>query len=457
MPNDTPRLNLLFLMTDHQRADSLGMIQDGQEVCPALNRLAEGATVFERAYTTCPLCVPARTALATGVPPHINGVIVNDWAGVSAAPYPPIHRLLHQAGYQVAHVGVDHIRVAPSLREQVPFAFWYSNPDYRHYLEALGLPRPDLSGYRRTCREWRTDGSMVTRAYSSAATGVFPYAAEHFLDWQFAEAACRFLGERAQTPFALFVAFWAPHPPLVVPEPYASLFRPEAIDLPKNVGRESQGQPEAVRLGVPAQLGEGLQEEDWRNAWAAHLGLVRLADAGIQRILEALQRSGHAENTVIVFTVDHGEHLGAHGLYQKMECYEEAIRVPLVTRVPGAPPRRCKGLVSHLDIAPTLLDLLGLPVPDHMVGRSLREVIFNGAPVRREAVFSAYDGNPEAGIRRRAIVGERWKYVWHPFQGADELYDLWEDTCELVNLADQPTYASEREHWRSLGLRMLGS
>ncbi|MDH7570253.1 MAG: sulfatase-like hydrolase/transferase, partial [Armatimonadota bacterium] len=217
--------NILFVMTDHQRADSLGMMQDGKEVTPNLNRLAERSTQFRRAYNTCPLCVPARTALATGLPPHVNGVIYNDWKGETAGHYPPLHQFLQQRGYHLGHVGVHHIRVSPPLEERVPFALWYSNPDYVRYLREQGLPPRERAGFTRECRELGHDGRWHVRSYSSTRTGVFPYGAEHFMDWCFAEAACRFLREAPEErPFALFVYFWAPHPPLIVPQPYASLF-----------------------------------------------------------------------------------------------------------------------------------------------------------------------------------------------------------------------------------------
>ncbi len=116
------RRNLLFLMTDHQRFDSLGMVQAGVEVTPCLNRLAAGGTSFQRTWNTAPLCVAARTALATGLYPTRNGVVYNDWKGERAGDHRPLHQYLAEAGYTVAHVGVDHIRVKPGLRERVDMA-----------------------------------------------------------------------------------------------------------------------------------------------------------------------------------------------------------------------------------------------------------------------------------------------------------------------------------------------
>ena len=448
MPPTPP--NLLFIMSDHQRADSIGMVQAGHEVTPTLNQLAAEATTFTRAYNTCALCVPARTALATGLPPHTTGVTLNDWKGASAGDHQPMHQFLAEAGYRLGHVGVHHVRVKPPIDERVDFATWDSNPDYHEYVKAKGLSLPDPDPYRRACRELCEDGTMKPRTYSNTRTGVFPYPREDFLDCQFTEAACQFLRESSDQPFALFVYLWAPHPPLVVPEPYASLFDPQAIELPANVGRRSQGEPPILRNGVPAQLAEGLTEREWRDVWAAHLGLVRLVDDCVSCMLRTLEESGNRSNTAIVFTDDHGDHLGAHCMYQKMEMYEEAIHVPLLIRVPGAAPRRHTGLVSHLDLLPTVLDLAGLDVPDGLPGRSLRDVVCEGATFDREAVFSCYDGNPEVGDLRRAVVGTRFKYIWHP-HGGEELYDLERDPLELVNVATDPALAPEKERLRTLG------
>ena len=441
MPSRQP--NLLFLMTDHQRADSLGMAVDGREVTPCLNLLASRSAAFSRAYNTCPLCVPARTALATGLAPHTNGVIFNDWRGGTAGGHVTVHELLARAGYSIGHVGIHHIRVVPRLEDRVNFAMWYSNSEYQCWAAAAGLDLPDPEPYRREVKERTEHGDFKIRPYSNTRTGVFPYPAECFKDSQFAQAACQFLQRSNSRPFALFVYLWAPHPPLIVPEPYASMFDPDAIDFPPNVGRCAEREPEAVSLGVARQLAQGLTEQNWRSVWAAHLGLVHLADDCIARILQAVKDAGQEGNTIVLFTTDHGEHLGAHCMYQKMEVYEEAIHIPLLIHVPGLRARTCEGLVTHLDLMPTIIDLFGLDKLSHLHGRSLMPAIERGCGIERDAVFSGYNGNPESGELRRGVVGKRFKYIWHP-AGGEELYDLQQDPYELRNLASDARCAQER-------------
>jgi arylsulfatase A-like enzyme len=433
--------NLLFVMTDHQRADSIGMVQAGIEVTPNLNRLASRGVVFTRAYNTCPLCVPARTALATGKYPTKNGVVFNDWRGLRAGDHKPIHQCLAEAGYDVGHIGVHHIRVEPTLQERVQFSKWISNGEYSRYLKEQGIDEKPLEGrefFRKEVTE-NQNGKRVKVMYSNTKSAVWPHPAGHFKDSYFCQQAVEFINEKRNVPFALFVYLWAPHPPLRVPEPYGSRFDPQEIELPSNVDVPAEGEPPGRRRGIAAQLAEDVPMDEWRKAWAAHLGLVNLADAGIGRVLQALEVSGQGGNTIIVFTVDHGDHLGQHRMYQKMEMYEQAIKVPLIIRVPGAEVRTLDSPVSHLDLMPTLLDLVDIEPPDGLDGISLLESIVSGTPPPDRSVFCQYSGNPTVGDIRRAVITRRYKYIYDPAD-VPELYDLESDPLEMHNLAADVTY-----------------
>ena len=441
MPHRTP--NLLFIMTDHQRADSLGMVQAGIEVVPALNRLASRATVFSRAYTTCPLCVPARTALATGKYPTRNGVVCNDWRGGTAGDHTTLFECLADAGYAVAHIGRHHVRVQPELRERLRFAVWNDDGDYARFIQGKGIDwrseHADLR-FKREVAELQ-DGRLVAVRYSNTETGVWPHPALWSKDSYVCDQAAEFLRSGPPTPFALFVFLRAPHPPLVVPEPYASLFPPNALDLPPNVGQPSTGEPPGRRRGIAAQLAEGIPMDQWRRVWAAHLGLNRLADDGIGRLLDALDVTGNGDDCVILATSDHGDHLGQHRMYQKMEMYEPAILVPLLIHAPGRGPSTCDTPVSQLDLMPTLLDLLGIDVPPDLDGITLAVSIGSDTPPPDRPIFAQYTGNPTRGDIRRAAVTRRWKYIHDPTD-VPELYDLEADPLEMANLAADPAHAA---------------
>ncbi|MBD2845565.1 sulfatase-like hydrolase/transferase [Paenibacillus sp. IB182496] len=445
------RPNLVFITTDHQRADSLHMTQCGREVTPHLNRLAAQSAQFERAYCSAPLCVPARTALATGKYPTASGVVCNDWSGETAGDHPPMHQMLAEAGYRLGHFGPQHIRLRPELTARVPFAAYADTDDYRRHAADRGLPAPDPRS-RRAVRELQ-DGNYAATQYSSAHVSAWDGPLADFQDCYFTERAAAFVREQAGTdaPFALFLNIWAPHPPLAVPHPYAGLFDPERIELPANVGLAATGEPAGRRRGVPAQLAEDVTIDAWRRAWAAHLALTHLADACVGRIVEALQQGGVFEDTLLLFMSDHGEHLGQHRMYQKMEMYEQALRVPMLIRLPGTQPVRCEEVVSHLDVLPTMLDALGLDRPAQLDGQSLLPVLRGGAAPADRSVFAQYSGNPRPGDIRRAVVTKRYKYIYDPADAA-ELYDLLLDPLETVNLAADPAHATVRE---ALHRRML--
>ena len=209
---------------------------------------------------------------------------------------------------------------------------------------------------------------------------------------------------RSKKPFALFLYLWAPHPPFWVPEPYQTMFPPEKIDLPSNVGQTAKDEPFNRRHSIARQLAEGICIDEWRQVWAAHMGLVRLADDGIGQVLETLKQRDQFEQSLIVYTSDHGDHLGQHRMYQKMEMYEEAIRVPAIIRLPDATVQSSNRPVSHLDLMPTVLDLFNLAQPDRLDGISLAGTVTATEPVPNRSIYCQYSGNPTLGDIRRAAL-----------------------------------------------------
>lgn len=432
--------NLVFIMTDHQRADSLGMIQDQKEVTPTLNNLAKDSAVFTKAYNTCPLCVPARTALATGKYPTNNGVVFNDLQGIRAKDHKTIHQYLKEAGYTVGHVGINHIQVTPALDKRINFDFWIDDESYDEYAKMKNIAIERTPKFATTVIEFQ-DGHYVEKPYSNATTAIWEHPLEQFKDQYFARKALEFINlQQEDQPFALFLYFWAPHPPLKVPEPYASMFDPNKLTLPENVGIPSPKEPSNRRKGIAAQLAEGLTMEDWKQVWAAHLGLVNMADSLIGNVLDSLKDKGLFDNTIIVFTSDHGDHLGQHKMYQKMEMYDQAIQVPFLCKVPKGQPIKWDVPVSHLDILPTILEMVNIDIPKDLDGTSLASSILDQKPPKSKPVFSQYSGNPTVGDLRRAVIQEQYKYIYDP-RDNPELYDLANDPLEMNNLAGSKGYS----------------
>ena len=428
---ESMKQNLVFIMTDQQRADTLGMISGGREVTPELNRLANESTVFQRAYDACPLCVPARTALATGINPIKNGMMLNDLPGKYARNHQTIHQMLYNAGYEVAHIGVNHISVKPGLKDSIPFAAWEDDDTYAAFAKENGLDIKRKEEDSIVIDEL-ADGEYQKHRYSNAHTSIWPYDLKDFKDVWFADKAVTYLKKEHDKPFALFLYMWAPHPPLIVPQEYWDLFDETRIQLPPGTGERSCGEPAGRRKGAAAQLGDYPPAHGWKEGWHAHLALSCLCDAQIGRIRTALEQEGLSDNTAVVFTTDHGEHMGQHSMYQKMEMYEPAVRVPAIFHVPGAKACRLTTPVSHLDFVPTLKDLFGLETTNELDGRSLKESIFTGNEPEERAVFSVYCGNHQYGDMRRMIVKGNYKYIYD--NSSEELYDLNSDPDERINL-----------------------
>lgn len=430
------RPNIVLFMTDHQRNDGIGMVQCGREVTPNLNRLVEEGIRFERAYNVCPLCVPARTALATGVYPTENGVVYNDLKGGAAERYLPIHKVLQNAGYRVGHVGVDHIRTTPLMRDQ-GLDFFVNESDYQTWAAEQGVVTKRSEKQITYVRE-EIDGVYEEKVYSGHQVLLWEAPIEQFKDYYFKERALEFLREKQEEPFALFVYLWAPHPPLKVPEPYYSMYDPNQLVLPDNVGIAAQGEPELRRKGVPAQLADGVSMDEWRKAWAAHMGLTTMADQFFGEITAELKKQGIYDDTCILYTSDHGENLGQHKMYQKMEMYEEAVHVPFVIKMPNGGHGTVEEVISHLDIYPTFCELAGIEAADKD-GNSLIPIIKDGKGEEDRMVYAQYSGNPGYGTIRRAAISKRYKYVYDSNR-EHELYDLEKDPMEMNNAAGQEEY-----------------
>jgi len=434
------RHNIVLIMTDQHRRDCVGAYGSSIVRTPTLDRFADGAVVFDRYYTNTPLCAPARCSIATGRYAHAHGVLLNS----SLRPdrkFARLHKdevlltdLLARAGYDMGRVGIDHIHADPPLWQRDGFAKYASRPEYRQYLAANGLEAADLSAYKRAVTEV-VMGRAAETGYSSPDAGCHPCPPEHFFDTWVAREAVGFLEQtKDDAPFALLCYFWLPHPPVVVPEPYFSMYDPADLEPPPHFMAPLEGKPAMHMRHLSGQLGAYPTREAWLKTTAVYYGMVTMADECIGMVLDALARKGVQDETLIVFVPDHGEMLGCHSLYQKMVCYEDSIHLPCIMRAPDMAAGRRGQLTSHVDLLPTILDYAGIHSPGNLHGMSLRPVLQDAAAVTRDAVFSEYNGNKDLNYFQRAVITERYKYIENEGD-ISELYDLEEDPHEMRNLA----------------------
>lgn len=441
-------------MADQMRYDCLSAYGDLGVRTPHLDELARECAIFDRAYCATPLCIPTRTTIATGKWPHTTGVIVNGGACAAEQPFSrlgPAHvtfyERLTEAGYRLAHTGVQHVVSTPPLAQRVPDVEFNSQESYAAYLKKQGFEYP-LDRSSATPVPEFDQGRVVAKMYNPPSFHRRTnFAAEHFTDlWWANETVARIRAADPRDPHAWFFFAWAPHPPNFMPEPYYSLYSPADVRLPPNVCLWHDGMPATWLLGTNAR-GSQFHRDQWREVWAKYFGLVTLADEAIGRVIRALKERGFWDEALVIFMTDHGESGGAHCLYQKMTSYEESARVPLLIKPPGARRTgRRPQPVGHIDVANTLCDYAGIAPMAGGGGASLRPLIENPRAPWRDATFCQFNGDHGRGWPTRAIITERYKYIYN-FGAVDELYDLREDPYETRSLIQRGADSRQRDDW----------
>lgn len=448
--------NLVFLFTDEQRADTMAAYGNHRIETPNLNRLAGESLVFEKCYVTQPVCTPSRSTILTGLWPHQSGCVANNIPLRDETACLP--EMLPRGKYITAYHGKWHL--GDEIFAQHGFAEWRGIDD----------------GYRRYYRPGRSKDERCSYHHWLLARGRMPEDGRTFGRGEvarmpeelskpayLAQEASRFIRENRGNPFVLYVNFLEPHMPFTGPRD--GLHDPEGVILPANFSARDGATLKARAFEGFYRERWGLKSEgQWRKLIARYWGLCSQVDAHAGTILRTLEEFGLDENTIVVYTSDHGDMMGSHGLVAKSVMYEEAVRVPFLLRAPGVPAGgRYVPPVSQIDLVPTLLDLMGEAVPDALPGSSLRPRWEGAAPP--EDVFiqwhrgrgnNDFDGMVQGGERpewltKLAAMEEITSAVWSPVRSivtpdgwklnlaaadATELYNLKDDPGETRNLAE---------------------
>ncbi|MFV0138179.1 sulfatase-like hydrolase/transferase [Streptomyces sp. HMX87] len=427
----SPHRRTVLLMTDATRWDMLGSYRDTGVATPHLDRLAATGVRFERAYTTQPVCAPARAALFTGTWPHSNGTWSNNLA--PGLDVPTLGRRLRDHGAATAYIGKWHLDGTDYFGNgRCPDgwdpAYWY---DMRRYLEEL---TPDE---RRASRDPAT-------VDDPGVDSPFTYA------HRCTDRAVDFLTRHTDDDFLLVVSYDEPHDPGITPPEYAEKYRDFVFPHDDNVLDDLDGKPAHQRVWAGPRLTEdrsgGYERRDPR-----YFAAQEFVDAQIGRVLRAVDE--HCPDALVLYTSDHGDMLGSHRLYAKGPAmYDEIARVPLLARLPGTTPHGgvAADPVSHIDLAPTVLAHHGLDVPDLLPGHSLLPTLADPGHRAADEVFVEFgryevDHDGFGGFQpMRGVFDGRHKLVVHLLSG-DELYDLAEDPGELRNLIGDPDHAAVRD------------
>jgi choline-sulfatase len=427
-----PRLNVLLLMSDDLN-NRLACYGDPVAKTPNLDALAKRGVLFEHAYCQFPHCNPSRSSMLSGFRPRTTRVTNNEdnlYTNIPGVVTLPHH--FRRNGYATARCGkIFHLGV-PAGTESMddPQAWDFGTPfkDERPYPQKRESAVKIATGKKQGLPWTETTGSD-----------------DDLVDGNFAKTAIEWLERRDQAkPFFLAVGFHRPHLPLVAPAKYFDLYPFDAIKLAAEPADDEADIPLPARNGAVPGYAISSTPEQRRAAIRGYLATVSFMDAQAGRVLGALKRLGLENNTIVVFTGDHGWHLGEHGLWHKRSLFEESARVPFMVFAPGAKAngRRSASLVEVLDVYPTLCDLTGVPAPAGLHGKSLRPVLNDPLATLHEAAFTEARRGANAEYWGRSVRTARWRYTeWNGGRDGVELYDHAADPREFANLAKDPRHA----------------
>jgi uncharacterized sulfatase len=432
------RLNVLFIAVDDLNT-RLGTYGDPLVRSPSIDRLAARGVRFDRAYCQYPLCNPTRASALTGLRPATTGV----WDNAArfrdrVKDAVTLPQLFRRHGYFAARVGKLYHYGVPG---QIGTSGLDDPESWDEVVNPRGRDKEEESRVRNLTPAIQIGGALSF--YVAHGTD------EEETDGLVAAEAIRLLEKRGGAPFFLAVGFYRPHVPCVAPRRYFDMYSLDRIRIP--AASRASAPPDAFTVETPNY---GLAEAECRAMVQSYHAATTFVDAQIGKVLDALERLGLAERTVVVLWGDHGWHLGEHGLWQKMSLFEESARVPLIISAPGA---RGNGkpsprVVEVLDIYPTLADLCGLPAPAGIEGRSLRPLLDDpAAPWKGAAFTQVLRARGKMRFAGESLRTERWRYTeWDGGRRGIELYDHSSDPREEENLAGDPRHAEAMRELRAL-------
>ncbi|MEV8268461.1 sulfatase-like hydrolase/transferase [Microbacterium sp. NPDC076911] len=444
------RPNVVVIMADQLKATALPQYGNPDVLAPSLDRLADQGVLYDLAFTPHPLCTPSRVSLWTGTYPHNHGVRTNELT----APRDRDNylRAFHRAGYNLALLGKNHCFGADDL------GLFDVYKDFSHTGRTDGGDERD-----KRFRRWMSDANYSQLWEARTA----PLSADDCPAARVTEESCRFI-ESTTEPFLLWMSLPEPHEPYHAPEPFASMYDPDEIQIPAWEATEAVDEPVRRRLYRELCGFTGIDDRALREAVAMYYAMISFVDSCVGRVLDTLEQFGRHRDTIVVFVSDHGDFGGERGLMVKCNSLVDALtRIPLLVSVPGA--AGAGTVVDHpvslIDVMPTLARLAGMETIEESRGRNLPGLELATQP--RSAVFAEYGAGAtpmtyqtgvdaagatpvtlrpllraaEAEGRSKMVRTSRWKYIYDPLDPLDELYDLAVDPLELHNLAADPDFS----------------
>ncbi|TJY38965.1 DUF4976 domain-containing protein [Cohnella pontilimi] len=499
--------NILLITSDQQHWNTIGAFHP-EISTPNLDRLVREGTTFDRAYCPNPTCTPSRASIITGMYPSQHGAwtlgtkLLEDRHTVGED--------FIQAGYRTALVGKAHfqplkstpeypsVEAYPTLQD---LEYWrnFNGPFYgfdhvelarNHTNEAHVGQHYALWLEEQGCANWRDYFLPPTGTMDPSITYKWPIPEKYHYNTWIAERTNSLMEtyQKDNEPFFLWASFFDPHPEYLVPEPWDTMYDPDKLTIPALVPGEHDRNPPHFGMtqedhpdfssmmetgyGIHGyrshhyyEYGEKkrLTEYDKKKLVAVYYGMISMMDKYIGKILDKLDQLGLAEDTLVVFTTDHGHFFGQHGLQAKGGFhYEDLIKLPFIVRCPGHVPanRRSQAIQSLVDLAPTFLSFCNLPIPPAMTGIDQKEVWLGKREQARQHAICEFRHEPTT-IHQKTYVDERYKITVYYNQTYGEIFDLKEDPGEIRNLWNEPGYQMLKSElllkyaWAELGKEPL--
>lgn len=491
--------NILLITSDQQHFTTLGMLNDKIQT-PNLDRLAREGMLFERAYCPNPTCTPTRASLITGLYPSQHGA----WTLGTKLPesVPTIGDYLLDEGYRTALIGKAHFQPTReteeySSLESMPILqdlnFWKSFDQKFYGFDHVELARNHTNEHlvgqhyalwleEKGCTNWRDYFLPPTGTMSAEETYHWNIPEEYHYDAWIAERTNAMMDHYRESdePFFLWSSFFDPHPDYFAPSPWDTMYDDVDFEMPEVTPGEHEKNPPHFKLSQQSDADfsawketgyychgmhphTSVTPEKARKNMSVYYGMVSLMDKYIGKILDKLEETGMKNNTLVIFTTDHGHFFGQHGLHAKGPfLYEDMIKVPLIASMPGQIPAgvRSSAIQSLVDIVPTCMDFCGLTVPPTMSGISEKDVWMGIQKKARDHAICEHHHEPTT-IHLKSYIGERYKITVYYNQTYGELFDLQNDPGEIRNLWEEPEYQTLKQElllkyiWAEMGKEIM--
>lgn len=485
------KMNILFIIDEDLTHRAVSVYGNKAVQTPNLERLAKESLVFDNAYVQSPMCGPSRAAFLSGYRPLSTGILTNQhlMSEKTPASAKSFAALLKQGGATTASIGkLYHGREEPESMQDfdrlefTPVPTGYKGVHTTQGKFACRQKRFEYSSdpvleqelfrrrdeYNEQMKTWSRanprywfEVGIPYIGFDMQIIGDSGMPVECDEDYRKAQLAAQMIREYGESgeQFFLSIGFSKPHVPLKVPKPYIDLYDPNKIVMSAATPDKDKNVPAAAkRFGVKPDIFTTWFDEEFpqlretperqRQAVAAYYAAASFVDAQVGVLMDALVEAGLYDNTIVVFTTDHGFHLGEHGLWSKYSVYDEGIRVPFMVRMPGsaANGRRTSAIVELMDLVPTFMDIWGLPTPDYFEGTSFKPVLDNPDRQWKQAAFTTFNlegVSARADVTGHTIRTQQYRYTQWGDQSefGKELYDFAKDPLEQNNVASDPAYA----------------